>query len=513
MFMFPHGVRSVLPRLSFLSFFVLLVPSLVAAEGDKVPLYAQEEMFNPIAGSLGSSFALTPFPAQGPLQHGVILDSYNFPALGSVLPAIKAAYEAGQPVVILSPTSETQALLDDITAGDVDLPEHLTHGPTAIGEPRLEAIAFRRPPGAATADLGEFWVSFDGRDGAAAEEKAEDVQFVASIADWIREAPAAAPSPAPRNLRAASMASGNKPPNNQPSIEKLTEGTTRKISFQFDKGSMATVIKSWAAYGQDQKEDWYIFEMTTTSHPNNFKTTSLHAEPRLFRGPELFEFNDDRDCKGKLASGCRRERYAANVEVKIAPKTNGMELMYYGPSSDRSQDEYTYTSNFSLGGKVTLGYGEKGVSAGGEANVGVQFGRSTKVTIKDATILGTGDPANEIAGWRIDMPPMRAVKDLQAYGGPSSDCENLLQMPYPVQQGSMETTQFAIYKLPEARRAGLSKIEMKVSLRLVEKSSSLTNPSDCNVFNCNCSPSTWLFRENRKDDTTIEFPLAAHTSK
>lgn len=497
----------------------LLTPTVFAANNGKVALYAEEQIYNPLAASLQSSFDLTPIPAQGALQHGVIVDSFNFAALGPSLAAIKAAYDAGQPIVILSPTPDAQAFVDDVTKGEVDLPEHLSATAKAIGDPVLEAFAVRKRPGAAAAEIAEFWVAFDGRDGTAAEEKAEDEALVRSIADWAGEAPTAAPAPAPASVaspapramaRASAMGSAT---TDQPSIEKLTEGVTRRVNFQFDKGSMATVIKSWAAYAHDQKEDWYIFELTTTSSPKNFRTKSAHIVPKFFGAAELVENDNDTDCKGQLGSLCTRERYASLVEVRMVPKTKGLELMYFGPSSDRNQDEYNYSSTFSLGGKVTAGYGEKGVSVGGEGSIGVQFGRSTKVVVKDATIIGISDTTTETAGWRAEMPAMRAVKDLAQYGGPVSDCENLLQMPYPVQQGSMETKQFAIYKLPEQERAGLSSIDMKVSLRIQEKTSTLGNPTSCNVFNCNCTPATAVAKDFKQDDTLISFPLAAHVSK
>ncbi len=478
-----------------------------AADVEKIKLYAEKELFGDVADNLASSFDIMPLPAEGPLQYPVLVDGYDFSTLSGSVAGIRAGYAAGLPIVIIAPSSEAQSFLDDITGGEVDLPGGLTPRPLTLGEPRLAAIALRRPAGKAAADVSEFWVAFDADDGSAGEERAEDDQLVASIAAWLRETPAAVPPPAPRTaprtgqprLAARSNAEG------RPAIDDLTTAVVRKVSFQFDQGSMATVVRSWAAYSPGQNEDWYIFELTTTSQPLNFATWSLGG---MFSDWE----KNDSNCRGISKTGCKRVRYASKVQVKLVPKTQGLELVYYGPDSDRAQDEYSYSSKFSLGGKVTAGYDDKGVKGGVELSGGAEFSRSTKVTIKDATLFGISNPATELAGWRFEMPQMRAVNDLTPYGGPSMNCDNLLQMPYPVQRGAMESRQYAIYRLAGDQRARVSGIDMAVSLSLEESSSRLQNwtAAYCNIFNCNCTPESWVERNNELNDRVISFPLAAH---
>lgn len=483
-----------------------------AAEAGKIVLYTEAEVLGGLADNLGSSFEVMPLAAPGAVVHPILVDGYDFESMGGAVTAtIKAAYESGAPVVILSPTPEAQAFLDTVTGGAVDLPGGLTSRPAAYGETRLEAIAVRWTSGAAAPDSAEFWATFDADDGTAAEEKAEDDGVVASIADWLREAPAAAPAPAPapppapRANAKKKMALKSTASETRASIDDLTSAVARKVSLQFDKGSMATVVKSWAAYSAAQNEDWYIFELTTTSQPQNFETYSFAG---MFSDWE----KTDAHCRGIAKTGCKRDRYATEVMVKVAPKTPGLELMYYGPDSDRVQDEYTYSSKFTIGGKVTAGYDDKGVKGGVELSGGAEFSRSTKVTIKDATLVGISNPAIEMAGWRFEMPRMRAVNDLSAHGGPSMSCDNLLQMPYPVQRGGMESRQYAIYRLPANQRGNLQGIDIAVSLALEESSSRLQNWTAhyCNIFNCNCSPDGWVHKRHELSERVISFPLAAH---
>ncbi len=470
-----HGLCAPIVRMTswLLVGFVLVITPAKAADNGKMPLYAEKELLWSAAGSLPSSFEMLPLPTQGPLQHPFLVDGYDFAALGDAVATIRSGYEAGLPVVIVAPTQEAQSFLDDITGGGVDLPAGVTSGPAAVGEPRLEAFALRRQAGSTTPDISEFWVAFDGDSGPAGEER---------MALKASEGPKA-----------------------RPAIDDLTSAVVRKVSFAFDQGSMATVVRSWAAYSPSQNEDWYIFELTTTSQPLNFHTSSLNG---MFGEWE----KNDTYCRGIAKTGCKRERYATKVQVKLVPKTPGLELVYHGPDSDRAQDEYSYSSKFSLGGKVTAGYDDKGAKGGVELSGGAEFTRSTKVTIKDATLVGISNPAIELAGWRFDMPEMRAVNDLTAFGGPSMSCDNLLQMPYPVQQGSMESKQYAIYRMPAGQRGSLEGINVAVSLLLQESSSRLQNwtAAYCNVFNCNCSPESWVHKVYELNDKVISFPLAAH---
>jgi len=487
-----------------------VVPAWAANTAAKIPLYTEKEILWKPAAVLASSFDVMPLPAEGPLQHGVVLDGHNSGTLGDSVAMVRAAYEAGQPIIIVAPMPESQSLLDDITGGAVDLPNGVTSRPAIIGEPRLEALALRRPANGGTPDLGQFWVTFDDdENNSPADEKAEDVKLIASIADWIRgDEPAAAPKPAAARPRMAMKSNADNGNKGRAAIDDLTSAVVRKVSFAFDQGSMATVVKSWAAYSPSQQEDWYIFELTTTSQPLNFATYSLNG---MFAEWE----KGDANCRGLAKTGCKRLRYATKVQVKLVPKTPGLELVYYGPDSDRASDEYSYSSKFSLGGKVTAGYDDKGPKAGVELSGGAEFSRSTKVTIKDATLVGISNPATEMAGWRFDMPQMRAVNDLTQYGGPSMSCDNLLQMPYPVQQGAMESRQYAIYRLPAGNRGSLNGINLAVSLLLEESSSRLQNwtAAYCNIFNCNCSPENWVHKTYELNDHVISFPLAAHSAQ
>jgi hypothetical protein len=509
-----HGVRIRLVQVAtvlLLGFLLVAVPA-IAADG-KITLYAEKELLWPGAGSLSSSFDVLPLPAQGPAQHAFLVDGYDFAALGDSVAVIKSGYEAGYPVVIVAPgTQETQGFLDDITGGQVDLPEGVTGRTTAAGDSRLEAFAFRRPAGGTGApEVAEFWNTFDDETRSPADSKAAHDSFVASIANWLREVPAAspapapAPSPAPRTGQVRRALRAEAAPKGRAAIDELTSAVVRKVSFAFDLGSMSTVVKSWAAYSPSQNEDWYIFELTTNSQPLNFATYSLAGM--------LSEWEKgDANCRGIAKTGCKRERYATKVQVKLVPKTPGLELVYWGPDSDRAQDEYSYSSKFSLGGKITAGYDDKGPKAGVELSAGAEFSRSTKVTIKDATLYGISNPHTELAGWRFEMPQMRAVQDLTPFGGPSMSCDNLLQMPYPVQRGSMESKQYAIYRLPADRRGQLQGIDLAVSLSLEESSSRLQNwtAAYCNVFNCNCSPESWVHKNHELNEKIISFPLAAH---
>lgn len=492
-------------RMSFVSFALVVAVSAFAAEPSKIPLYTEKEVLWPSAGSLSSSFSVMPLPAQGALSHAILVDGYDFASLTDSIPAIRDAYNAGQPIVVVAPTEETQAFLDDVTGGDVDLPEGAAQRPKAVGDPRLEALAFRRPASSTTPDVSEFWAEFDSDTGPAAEEKASHAKLVASIGEWVSGADAAPAAKAPatggRTLRARAAAE----PKGRPSLDELTSAVVRKVSLSFDKGSMATVVRSWAAYSPQQDEDWYIFELNTTSQPLNFATWS-------FTGMFSDWAENDEGCKALAKTGCMRKRYATKTEVKLAPKTPGLELLYYGPDSDRAQDEYTYSSKFSLGGKITGGFDEKGAKGGVELSGGTEFSRSTKVTIKDATLIGISNTSTDIAGWRFEMPRLRAVNDLTPFGGPSMQCDNLMQMPYPVQRGAMESRQYAIYRLPASARDRVQHIEMAVTLGLEESSSQIQNWTVpfCNVFNCNCTPETWVHKYHQLENKVIEFPLAAH---
>jgi hypothetical protein len=110
------------------------------------------------------------------------------------------------------------------------------------------------------------------------------------------------------------------------------------------------------------------------------------------------------------------------------------------------------------------------------------------------------------------MPEMRAVNDLTAFNGPSMNCDNLLQMPYPVQRGAMESRQYAIFRMPASQRGNLQGIDLAVSLLLQESSSRLQNwtAAYCNIFNCNCSPESWVHKVHELNDKVISFPMAAH---
>src|SRR5438874_4780677 len=487
---------------SLLLILFVVVPVFAA---EKVTLYGEKETRWGAARGLSSAIDIQPLPAQGPLQHGLLVSAHSLSDFHDAISLIKGAYDAGLPIVIVAPAPQSQSFPDDITGGTVDLPKGVTSKQVAVGEPMLQAIAIRRPAGDIEADIAEFWDTFDDDDGPAAEEKAEDDRLVASIADWVREKPSAVatPTPAPRMPRTATRLA--KEEGKRPAIDDLTSAVVRKVSFAVDQASMATVVRSCAAYSPGQNEDWYIFELTTTSQPLNFETQSLAG---MFSNWE----KGDANCRGISKTGCKRLRYATKVQVKLVPKTAGLELVYYGPDSDRAQDEYSYSSKFSLGGKVTAGFDEKGPKGGVELSGGAEFSRSTKVTIKDATLVGISNPATDLAGWRFDMPRMRAVNDLTQYGGPSMNCDNLLQMPYPVQQGAMESRQYAIYRLPAGQRARINGIDVAVSLALEEGASRVQNSvaDYYDFFSCNCSPESWVHKNHELNDNVISFPLAAH---
>jgi hypothetical protein len=83
-------------------------------------------MFSEVADDLGSAFDTSPLPEQGAFRRPVLLDGFAAAALAGVMPRLGAAVAAGVPVVILEPAAETQSLLDDLTDGEVDLPEGLS---------------------------------------------------------------------------------------------------------------------------------------------------------------------------------------------------------------------------------------------------------------------------------------------------------------------------------------------------------------------------------------------------
>lgn len=499
--------RLVRRALSIVAGLLIVALPAFAADPVKIPLYAPKEVLWKPSAVLSSSFDVMPFPAEGALQHAVLLDGHASEGLGDSAAAVRAAFEAGMPIVIVAVTPQSQSLLDDITGGSVDLPNGVTARPAVLGEPRLEAIALRRPAGSATADVGEFWVTFDDDDGTAVEEKAEDRKLIASIAEWVGGDVATAAPVAPKRAAPRMAMKANAEPKGRVAIDDLTSSVIRKVNLAFDQGSVSTVVRSWAAYSPSQQEDWYIFELTTNSQPLNFATYSLN-------GMFADWVQSDEFCRGLAKTGCKRTRYATKVQVKLASKTPGLELLFYGPDSDRAQDEYSYSSKFSLGGKVTAGYDDKGPKGGVELSGGAEFSRSSKVTIKDATLIGISNPTTDTAGWRFEMPQMRAVNDLSAFNGPSMSCDNLLQMPYPVQRGSMESKQYAIFRLPAEARASVKGIDVAVSLLLEESSSRLQNwtAAYCNIFNCNCTPESWVHKTYELKDNVISFPLASHTA-
>jgi len=151
--------------------------------------------------------------------------------------------------VIVSPSAEAQGFLDEVTGGDVDLPPSLAPRPAHLGDPVLEAIGLRRAPGAATADVAEFGVAFDGNDGTAAEEKAEDDLTVGSIADWVRETPAPSPPKPPASRASAKTA--------QPRVAMKTTGDDTRPAIDDHHGGEETQFSSsteaawrpWSARG------------------------------------------------------------------------------------------------------------------------------------------------------------------------------------------------------------------------------------------------------------------------
>ncbi len=491
-----------------------------AALAAKPTFHVEKEIVGGVVDNLGAAANFLPLPVDGKADYPVLLDGRKFGELGDgVIETLRSAFATGTPLLILGPTAETRNFLDDLTGGEVRLSSESWASPQVTGEPILEAIGVHRSGG--SVNTAEFWRTFDANIGSEEEEEAEDEVLAASILQWsaVARDDSAGQGAEAGNPRAAgpptsALAIGGgaarpamaKASPGHPSIDDVTSSVVKRVNFQFDQGSMGTVIKSWAAFSPDRQEDWYIFEFTTISNPLNFATRSA---PFVLDPLQ----NNDKYCRGIIKTRCLRDRFATEVEIKVRAKTDNLELVYYGPDSDRSQDEYTYSSSFSLGGKVTAGYEQKsGPKAGVELSAGATFSRSTTVTIRDATLVGISNPALELAGWRFEMPKLRAVQDLTEFGGPKMDCANLLQMPYPIQRGSMESRQYAIFRLPAAKRKGLKTIDLTVDLRVVEGTADLQNwtSGSCNLFNCNCTPRNWEYATQELKGRVVSFPLASH---
>lgn len=463
-----------------------------AAEAAKLTVYGEKTFYGELADNLSSAFEILPLPTDGDRRHPLMVDGLEIGPAEAEL--IASFYEAGLPVIVVGFSDQARTVLADMLPVGSGVDQIPSDQP-ALAEPALEAVGFRLGS-QGLPDIGNFYSEFDGHSGPTEEEEAEDDAVVSSIASWVTESRERPP-----------MAKASAAVAEQPSIDDLVTAVVRKVTTTIDRGSISTVIRGWAAYSLVTDEDWYIFELTTTSQPLNFRSRSKGAV-------EAWE-NTDKYCKGLVGMICQRERYASEVAVAIRPVDGYTELIYYGPSSDRQQDEYSYSSEFSIGGGLLLGFeASKKDGAKGKAelslNAGASFRRGTTVKIPDAVVIGISDPTRNSAGWRYEMPKLRAVRDLSAVGGPVRDCDQLLQYPYPVQRGSLETRQYAIYRLSSENRQKLGQIKLKVFFKLTETTSELWNgfTKDCNAFNCACTPRHWNNKVST-DEQYVSFPLAA----
>ena len=113
---------------SLLLILFVVVPVFAA---EKVTLYGEKETLWSAARGLASAIDIQPLPAQGPLQHGVLVSAHSLSDFHDAIPLIKGAYDAGLPIVIVAPAPQSQSFLDDITGGTVDLPKGVAGVPRA----------------------------------------------------------------------------------------------------------------------------------------------------------------------------------------------------------------------------------------------------------------------------------------------------------------------------------------------------------------------------------------------
>ena len=104
---------------------LLVAGPAMAADGGKIPLYTEKEIFWRPAGSLPSSFEVLPLPTEGPAQHGFLVDGYDFAGLGDSVAVIKAGFEAGFPVVIVAPGTHADPNDPQFKVPDLLPPEYV----------------------------------------------------------------------------------------------------------------------------------------------------------------------------------------------------------------------------------------------------------------------------------------------------------------------------------------------------------------------------------------------------
>jgi len=198
-------------------------------------------------------------------------------------------------------------------------------------------------------------------------------------------------------------------------------------------------------------------------------------------------------------------------KVRLNPAQSGVSRTMAVPSSDRQSKEYEVSTSFSLSGKVGAGWSQKdGGEGSAEVSAGLKVDRKTTIKIDDATLVGTtgGDGKAQSAGWRFEMPDPN-TEDVDS-------CVNRkLTRPFPIQRGSHNTEQWAVYKTTKATRAKLgNKLKINVLIEAKENRRALSWHWDgwvgsygCGMGGCDCKPQTWE-GDVKSNEVTLTFPLA-----
>lgn len=502
-----------------------------------IRVFAVEGFLGPLGDNAEALFDAVELPADAAIDDPVVLDGSDLANLtdGQWF-TVKAAYRNGVPLVLLHPTAEQVATVIDALRLHTD--------PTSdLGG--IEAVGFVR------GEVGDDEALFAANVGDPNDntEGHQDLR-VLRIAEWLQAkkldrsalwevlgpsrllAPRLARRPGARFARRealprvtfadlssarsliprfAAQSGGSSGPKID--LDSFMEPLQREVSLTVGNATHKVIVNAWAAHSFQTGEDFYVFRLDTTSSGGNYVDGGFTLGPggnlinSEWEGDKGEKFCDER----KANTACVRSRYLRSFKVRLNPPQSGVSRMMATPSSDRQKREYEVSTSFSLNGKVSAGWSQKdGARGGAEVGAGLRIDRKTKIQIDDATLVGTtgGDSKPQSAGWRFDMPDPN-MEDVDG-------CVNRkLTRPFPIQRGSHNTEQWAIYKTSETARAGLGdKLKLAVLIEAKESQKTVAWVWDngglslgCGMFGCDCKPKTWELT-NESKEVTLTFPLA-----
>lgn len=511
------------------------LPEVAAVKADfeakSVRVFTVENFHGALGDNADELFQTVELPADAAIDAPVVLDGSDLANLSDgQWFTVKAAYRGGLPLVLLHPTDEQLTRVIDLLYIDAD--------PTSDLE-GVEAVGFMRD------DVGDDEAVFAAST-ADPEDNTEGHQDlrVVRIAEWLQEkkvdrlARWKAPRPSKGAMRLASLRdsrlfrqapiqratfadlrsgraltpryaaqSGGAGPG-AVDLDSLMEAKQKEVFYTVGSATHKVVLNAWAAHSFQTQEDFYVFRLDTTSSGANYFDGGYKLDGLNWK----WDSYGEGVCNArKDGTSCRRDRYLRQFKVRLNPTQAGVSRTMAVPSSDRQSKEYEVSTSFSLSGKVGAGWSEKdGADVTAEVSAGLKVDRKTTIKIDDATLVSTtgGDGKAQSAGWRFEMPDPN-TEDVDS-------CVNRkLTRPFPIQRGSHNTEQWAVYKTTKATRAKLgNKLKLNVLIEAKENRRALSwhwngfgFAYGCGFGGCDCKPQTWEGVVNSKE-VTLTFPLA-----